>query len=248
MIMVGFIGTRDRRPWPEKLAEPDRRPARSAGSCLLNRNVADRQSARALNASSWPPAAQTWCCLQSTRKAGHRAADRGSGFSERPSARDVAGPVGGRGDGDLCRARPGSPGMGVQPQSRARGRCRRQPGQPDHRRPRPELFRQPRALSPPTARSLRDRPRQRGRADRSQAFPGHGSSREDSHKGFVDITRTWTPAELLPYRRLIADGLADMVMPGHLYSRRFPSPKSLLPSSLSKVRWICSATTSVSTA
>ncbi|HHG89779.1 MAG TPA: glycoside hydrolase family 3 protein, partial [Devosia sp.] len=29
-------------------------------------------------------------------------------------------------------------------------------------------------------------------------FPGHGSSRADSHKGFVDITRYWQPEELTP--------------------------------------------------
>lgn len=47
-------------------------------------------------------------------------------------------------------------------------------------------------------------------------FPGHGSSTADSHEGFVDITRTWTDAELGPYRELIAAGYEDMVMVGHL--------------------------------
>jgi beta-N-acetylhexosaminidase len=50
-------------------------------------------------------------------------------------------------------------------------------------------------------------------------FPGHGSSREDSHLGFTDITTTWTPDELEPYRILISKGLADMVMIGHLFHR-----------------------------
>ncbi|MBK8083791.1 MAG: glycoside hydrolase family 3 protein [Devosia sp.] len=47
-------------------------------------------------------------------------------------------------------------------------------------------------------------------------FPGHGSSTADSHEGFVDITRSWTDAELDPYRNLIGAGYADMVMVGHL--------------------------------
>ncbi len=52
-------------------------------------------------------------------------------------------------------------------------------------------------------------------------FPGHGSSRTDSHLGFVDITETWQDAELLPYRSLIGEGLADAIMIGHLFNRNF---------------------------
>ncbi|MBR9826028.1 MAG: glycoside hydrolase family 3 protein [Alphaproteobacteria bacterium] len=47
-------------------------------------------------------------------------------------------------------------------------------------------------------------------------FPGHGRSRGDSHDGFVDITETWSQAELDPFRRLIASGHAPMIMGGHL--------------------------------
>ena len=52
-------------------------------------------------------------------------------------------------------------------------------------------------------------------------FPGHGSSKGDTHKGFVDITNTWTDAELDPFANIIADDLADMVMVGHLYNANF---------------------------
>lgn len=51
-------------------------------------------------------------------------------------------------------------------------------------------------------------------------FPGHGSSLGDSHKGFVDVSRTWGPEELEPYRRLINAGKADMVMTAHVFNRR----------------------------
>ena len=50
-------------------------------------------------------------------------------------------------------------------------------------------------------------------------FPGHGSSAEDSHHGFVDITKTWDQDELTPYRSLIQSGHSDMIMVGHLYNR-----------------------------
>jgi beta-N-acetylhexosaminidase len=66
-------------------------------------------------------------------------------------------------------------------------------------------------------------------------FPGHGSSTADSHEGFVDITDTWTESELEPYRRMIADGLADFVMVGHLIDTDVEA--SGLPSSLSP-EWI----------
>ncbi|MGH7393328.1 MAG: glycoside hydrolase family 3 N-terminal domain-containing protein, partial [Candidatus Rokuibacteriota bacterium] len=51
-------------------------------------------------------------------------------------------------------------------------------------------------------------------------FPGHGSSFGDSHLGFVDVTDTArADVELLPYRALIADGLADSVMTAHVVNR-----------------------------
>ncbi|MBN1141768.1 MAG: glycoside hydrolase family 3 protein [Deltaproteobacteria bacterium] len=51
-------------------------------------------------------------------------------------------------------------------------------------------------------------------------FPGHGSSSTDSHQGFVDVTASWSESELEPYRVLIAQGLAKMVMTAHIFNRR----------------------------
>jgi len=51
-------------------------------------------------------------------------------------------------------------------------------------------------------------------------FPGHGSSADDSHTGFVDITRTHDDVvELAPYRTLLGPGApgTPMVMTGHLF-------------------------------
>ena len=51
-------------------------------------------------------------------------------------------------------------------------------------------------------------------------FPGHGSSRADSHAGFTDVTNTADlDKELAPYRALIAMGLADSVMTAHVFNR-----------------------------
>ncbi|MDT8323650.1 MAG: glycoside hydrolase family 3 protein [Bacteroidota bacterium] len=49
-------------------------------------------------------------------------------------------------------------------------------------------------------------------------FPGHGSSVDDSHLGFVDVSDTWSDDELEPYQALIERGLPDMVMTAHIYN------------------------------
>jgi beta-N-acetylhexosaminidase len=69
-------------------------------------------------------------------------------------------------------------------------------------------------------------------------FPGHGSSTLDSHEGFVDITKTWSPVELNPYKTLFAAGYDDFVMVGHLYHKDYAGADSAkLPASLSP-EWI----------
>jgi len=51
-------------------------------------------------------------------------------------------------------------------------------------------------------------------------FPGHGSSRRDSHAGFTDVSDTASlKVELAPYRRLIAEGMAASVMTAHVFNR-----------------------------
>jgi beta-N-acetylhexosaminidase len=49
-------------------------------------------------------------------------------------------------------------------------------------------------------------------------FPGHGSSFADSHFGFVDVTKTWSPVELKPYEEIIKMRLADTVMTAHVFN------------------------------
>lgn len=49
-------------------------------------------------------------------------------------------------------------------------------------------------------------------------FPGHGSADADSHLGLVDVTGTWAPIELEPYRALIKAGAADAIMTAHVFN------------------------------
>ncbi|WP_247648403.1 glycoside hydrolase family 3 N-terminal domain-containing protein [Pseudodesulfovibrio sp. zrk46] len=51
-------------------------------------------------------------------------------------------------------------------------------------------------------------------------FPGHGSAGADSHLGMVDVTQTWSEAELIPYRKLIGNGTAKMIMTAHIFNAK----------------------------
>jgi len=62
-------------------------------------------------------------------------------------------------------------------------------------------------------------------------FPGHGSSAQDSHIGFVDVTDSWRAAELEPYARLIAANRCDAVMTAHIYNAALDAE---LPATLSE--------------
>ena len=65
-------------------------------------------------------------------------------------------------------------------------------------------------------------------------FPGHGSATADSHGGFVDVSETWSEAELAPYRALIHDGMVDIVMTAHVFNRHLDPdwPATLSPSTI----------------
>lgn len=63
-------------------------------------------------------------------------------------------------------------------------------------------------------------------------FPGHGSSTTDSHLGFVDVTKTWKPSELIPYKKLFKNPTScNLVMTAHVVNRQLD--KSGYPATLS---------------
>jgi beta-N-acetylhexosaminidase len=51
-------------------------------------------------------------------------------------------------------------------------------------------------------------------------FPGHGSSKDDTHLGIADVTNTWEERELAPYQELIDSGYADAVMTSHIVNKK----------------------------
>ncbi|NKQ40308.1 MAG: glycoside hydrolase family 3 protein [Sulfurovum sp.] len=62
-------------------------------------------------------------------------------------------------------------------------------------------------------------------------FPGHGSSLGDTHKGFVDVTKTWSKKELEPFSELVDSGKLDSVMVAHVFNKNIDSR---YPASLSR--------------
>lgn len=63
-------------------------------------------------------------------------------------------------------------------------------------------------------------------------FPGHGSSKDDTHLGIADVTNTWNVRELYPYRSLIDSGEVDAIMTAHIVNKKI-DPKGN-PGTLSK--------------
>ncbi len=76
-----------------------------------------------------------------------------------------------------------------------------------------------------------DEHRKKGVLTAVKHFPGHGSSVSDSHNGLTDISLTWSPSELEPFRMLIENESCDMVMVGHIFNSQIDS---LYPASLSE--------------
>lgn len=64
-------------------------------------------------------------------------------------------------------------------------------------------------------------------------FPGHGSSRADSHQRMADVTQTWSAKEIAPFEMLVKAGFADTLMNAHLVHAEL-SDKPNWPTSLSK--------------
>lgn len=68
-------------------------------------------------------------------------------------------------------------------------------------------------------------------------FPGHGSSREDTHLGVADVTNSWSDKEILPYQRIISQGKCQMIMTTHIFNRNLDSkwPATLSGEVLQKI-------------
>ncbi|MEO7300495.1 MAG: glycoside hydrolase family 3 protein [Verrucomicrobiota bacterium] len=62
-------------------------------------------------------------------------------------------------------------------------------------------------------------------------FPGHGSATGDTHLGLVDVTKTWSERELIPFQRLMEAGLCEIMMTAHVFNANLDTE---VPATLSK--------------
>jgi beta-N-acetylhexosaminidase len=63
-------------------------------------------------------------------------------------------------------------------------------------------------------------------------FPGHGSSKADTHLGIADVTSYWQESEAEPYKQLIASGDVQAIMSAHIVNKNLD--KAGHPGTLSK--------------
>jgi beta-N-acetylhexosaminidase len=73
--------------------------------------------------------------------------------------------------------------------------------------------------------------RERGVLTTLKHFPGKGSAGKDTHFDLADVTSQHQDQELLPFSRLIGEGLADLVMTAHINHREWDDryPATLSP-------------------
>lgn len=63
-------------------------------------------------------------------------------------------------------------------------------------------------------------------------FPGHGSSKNDTHLGLTNVTETWQMEEVYPYAALIDSGKVGAVMTAHIVNKSLD--ETMNPATLSK--------------
>ncbi|MGY6708969.1 MAG: glycoside hydrolase family 3 N-terminal domain-containing protein [Rhizobiaceae bacterium] len=216
MLMVGFVGTSPDDPWPRRIVEQIAEGS-VGGVLILGRNVSALDDLRAMN-NAFREAAPDNPPLIAIDQEGGRIQRLRSlhGFPETPSAamlgrhadpetaRDFYATMA-QGLADLGFNVNFGPVVDLDVESRN-----------------PIISQLQRAYAPdaPTvtafARAFIEAHRSAGILTAPKHFPGHGSTLLDSHETLPDITLTWSEEELEPYRALLAEDSADMVMVGHL--------------------------------
>lgn len=219
MLMLGFVGTSSAEDWPQQLAQQIR-AGQVGGVIMLGRNFKDRDGTRSLTKLFRNSAAGSPVLIALDQEGGmvQRLGVR-LGYPALPSAETVGRATSenqARQIFDAIAIMVREAGfnvnlapvvdLGVDPQNEAVVSTHRTYGE------------DPQAVTRYARAFVAAQPEQ-GILSVLKHFPGHGSSREDSHDGLADITSTWSKKELDTFRALINEGYADAVMTGHLVLR-----------------------------
>lgn len=229
MLIIGFPGSEPDGPWPRHAAELIR-SGRIGGVILFEQNIRSPQQLRALTRMLRGTGGPMPPLIAVDQEGGAvQRLNSGNGFAATPGARQIAGA------GDLIYTfrtyrhvaetlRRSGINVNLGPvvdldggrESAAIGRMGR------------SFDRDPENVFG-NAKMFIEAHREARVLTAIKHFPGHGSSRTDTHRDLGDVSATWHETELEPYRRLIEAGLPDMVMVGHIYvpavvgSRRMPA-------------------------
>jgi len=231
MIMIGFPGTEPDEDWPERAAAMIA-DGRIGGVILFADNARNPAQVRRLTGSLAAAAGDLPPFIAIDQEGGYiqRLTSR-HGFQSLPSARAIA-------RTDLCTARAdyaktatelASLGitvnfgpvvdLDINPRNPAIGRLARSYGD------------NPNTIVAYAEQFIAAHD-DAGVLTAAKHFPGHGSAVLDPHKRIVDITKTWQPSELTPFRILAAEQRVPMIMVGHLIHPRFSDGDR--PASLSR--------------
>lgn len=231
MIMVGFEGDSVDDPAFRKILEKVRQ-GRITGVLYLQRNIASRNSVRAMNKALQQAASRAVLVAIDQEGGAIQRVPEAAGFPRVPSARSVA--------------RKATPREAYETYSGLASYLHRwgfnlnlgPVADLDLNPNNPVIGRLGRSFSadPSTvvqySAAFVESHREHGVLTALKHFPGHGSSRRDSHDGWTDVTQTSKAAEVEVFRRLISQGYADLVMSGHTYDAKFQTGKRKLPASL----------------
>ena len=216
MLMVGFVGTSLDEPWPRRIVEQIEEGS-VGGVLILGRNVERLDDLRAMNRAFLEAAPDNPPLIAIDQEGGRIQRLRSlHGFPETPSAAMLgryADPETAHGLYAVMAEALAALGFNVnfgpvvdldiEPQNPIISALQR-------------AYAEDASTVTAFARAFIEAHRAAGILTAPKHFPGHGSTLLDSHEALPDITLTWTETELEPYRALLAEDLADMVMVGHL--------------------------------
>lgn len=232
MLMVGFPGRSPQSPGARAIAE-EIKAGRVGGVILFRHNVGSLGEVRALTRSLHRASAGRLFVAVDQEGGRVQRLTRRAGFTETPAAATVAARHSPEGANALYRRLARDlVGLGINYNLAPVVDLNTNPNNPIIGRLGRAYAADPAMVGRYAAAFVRAH-RDAGVATSLKHFPGHGSSRADTHKRAVDVTRTWQPTELQPYRAMMDAGLADSVMVAHVELARFGSPAGR-PATLSR--------------
>lgn len=232
MLMVGFVGTSLDDPWPRRLAEQIAEGS-VGGVLILGRNVSTLDKLRAMNRAFLAASPGDPPLIAIDQEGGRIQRLRSTvGFPETPSAAMLGRYADPETASGLYRTM--AYALADLAFNVNFGPVVDLDVQPDN--PIISELQRAYAAEPETvvafARAFVVAHRAAGIVTSPKHFPGHGSTLLDSHLRLPDITATWREEELEPYRALLAEDLADIIMVGHLVLDR-DGAETGLPATLS---------------